>query len=1092
MGQMLGLTKKAQLPTVPLTFVERPRLAVRLGRVFQTRVTTVIAGPGFGKSTALAHWARGRRVAWYGLDQFDDDPLRLVGGLAVAIEPHAGPPPPEIDGLVRGTVGPDLEHLDLTETLAARLGEWLERAVVSDLAIVLDDVQHLDPEGAAAGLLAALIRHVPGRVHLVLASHTDPPFAAARLRSEGMLLEVDVDLLALSPDETTALLTSVAGPSAVPLSPLVHQLTRGWPVAARLLAEALRDVPAVSVPDVFERLARPGGALFAYLVEEVLSRAPVPVRDLVRAVAPLELFTAELCEELGIAGAAALVDDLDHRGLFIERRTDGVTYRLTDVVRLGARAMFPLSGDDLATRLRTAGRWFMAHDLIAEALSAFVAAADRDEVAGVIERHGERLVAGGRASEVIAAAAAVPPPRRTRLIDLVEGHAREVQGDWDGAIECFERAGGAGPWDARLAWRVGLGQYLRGRSEEAMQAFGRAHREGGAPSDLALLDAWAATVHWRLGQVEAARAAVASALDQARVSADDRALAAAHTVAAMITMTDGDVEEAEEHTRRAVATAERGGDVLQIVRIRSNRASHRNGQGRHEEALADLDVALQMASLAGYSAFHALVLNNRGDANLGLGRLDQALADYEASLRIAERFGLRKSCYALTGTGDVHRLRGDLVLAHSAYERAVAIATEAGDVHGLVAALAGQARVVAADDLVEASRLADAAAEADEPAGSVLGRLAAGWVALARGDLERAEKGAATVASEARHRHQLAALAEALELEGRTASARSDGDPGAIVNLREAASLWNSIGNRVGVARTDLLLARSRGDRHGAAEAERRLAELGVRRGGGLAAGSLHGLTEAAAPISVRALGGFVVVRDGQAIPLAEWRSKKSRALLKLLIAREGRPVPRDVLVEELWPDETAEDLSPRLSVVLSTLRRVLDPSRRYPADHFVRTPEGTVALNLPHVEIDALDFLAAAERALSRARRQSPADAIPFLIDAEQLYAGEFLPEDLYADWAGPRREACRAAYVAVARELARHAERTGDRDSAVRYCLRLLEHDPYDEDAHLTLVRALVDAARHGEARRRYQRYAEQMAELGVEPSPFPNPGA
>jgi DNA-binding SARP family transcriptional activator len=51
------------------------------------------------------------------------------------------------------------------------------------------------------------------------------------------------------------------------------------------------------------------------------------------------------------------------------------------------------------------------------------------------------------------------------------------------------------------------------------------------------------------------------------------------------------------------------------------------------------------------------------------------------------------------------------------------------------------------------------------------------------------------------------------------------------------------------------------------------------------------------------------------------------------------------------------------------------------------------------------------------------------------------------------------------------------------------VLERDAYDEEAHLGLVATLVAAGRHGEARRRYRIYGEQMGELGVEAAPFPS---
>jgi DNA-binding SARP family transcriptional activator len=56
------------------------------------------------------------------------------------------------------------------------------------------------------------------------------------------------------------------------------------------------------------------------------------------------------------------------------------------------------------------------------------------------------------------------------------------------------------------------------------------------------------------------------------------------------------------------------------------------------------------------------------------------------------------------------------------------------------------------------------------------------------------------------------------------------------------------------------------------------------------------------------------------------------------------------------------------------------------------------------------------------------------------------------------------------------------------VRFLLRVLERDAYDEEAHLALVAAFADAGRHGEARRAFRAYRGRMDEIGVEPASFP----
>ena len=167
----------------------------------------------------------------------------------------------------------------------------------------------------------------------------------------------------------------------------------------------------------------------------------------------------------------------------------------------------------------------------------------------------------------------------------------------------------------------------------------------------------------------------------------------------------------------------------------------------------------------------------------------------------------------------------------------------------------------------------------------------------------------------------------------------------------------------------------------------------------------------------------------------------------------------------------------------MSTVRTVLDPERQHAADTYVASDRRSVWLVMANVRLDVAAFqvLAAAARPADTADREA-------LLRAEAAYGGDFLEEDAYEEWAVSIREELRADYLEVVRALAALAGREGDRDLAVRSCLRVLEHDAFDEAAHLGLVEAYTAAGRHGEARRAYRVYVGRMAELGVEAAAFP----
>ena len=109
-----------------------------------------------------------------------------------------------------------------------------------------------------------------------------------------------------------------------------------------------------------------------------------------------------------------------------------------------------------------------------------------------------------------------------------------------------------------------------------------------------------------------------------------------------------------------------------------------------------------------------------------------------------------------------------------------------------------------------------------------------------------------------------------------------------------------------------------------------------------------------------------------------------------------------------------------------------------------------------------------------------SSEEALAHLEAAEALYAGEFLEEDAYEDWASSLREEAIASYASVLRALGEAALERGDHDAVVRYQLRIIESDAWDERAHLDLVACLQAEGRHGEARRRYERVIARIASI------------
>jgi ATP/maltotriose-dependent transcriptional regulator MalT/DNA-binding SARP family transcriptional activator len=1071
------MTARAKLLPAPppVTTLARPPLQARLDRALRRRVTTVIAGAGFGKSTLLAEWACRHESAWYTIGPEDGALSTLGRGLVEALRLRVPDLPADLAATPGIARGPDAgsDERGRADAFAAALCEALQDRVHRPIGLVLDDLQELPPDGAAMRAVEALCRQAPAQLHLVLASRAELPFSIDRLRGQGQVLELGGADIAFSAAEVRALLEAELGGEPGDVAATLHSVTEGWPAAVRLACEAIRALPAGDRDAAVQRLRRPGGALFGYLAREVLDREAPAVRQLVRLIAPLERVHPDLCAALGFETPAEMLSSLAWRGLLSEHGDWFAPAPLTRDVALASLALAPVERADLHRR---AAAWYAANGEPALALGSLRAIGDDGAIAALLVEHGAELLRAGAVEAVVAAGDALPADRRDARAERLLGEAHQLRGDWEAALRCLGRAAGEdGEIDAGLAWRIGLIHHLRGDLDAALAAYRRGREDAAPTADAALLHAWHASVHWLRGDAEACRALAQRAHAFATATGDDSALAAAHTVLAMLAALEGDRAANDAHYLQALQYAERAGDVLQIIRIRVNRGSRNLEEGAYEAAIAELDLAIRQADLGGFGAFRALALTNLGESRLRLGRLEEAIADLDAARAIYQRLGSGDVAYPLGILGDVYRERGDAALARAAYEEAARRGDAAGDLQALVPSLAGLARVLAADDPEQARALAARAVGYGPGMGEAGALLAAGHVALAAGDRAAAAQAAAEAGAAARARRDRARMAEALELEGHSAAS----EHARRFALDQAIAIWRELGNPLGEARAELALAHEQGGEPSAAEA--RLRELGARP-------QVAPRAAAAAAVAIEALGRFRVLCDGTPVPRSAWRSRKARDLLKMLVVRHGRPVPRDALIEALWPGEDPVRCANRLSVALSTLRGVLDPERRHGADRFVVSTGGAVALDLEHVAVDLEVFLREAAAGLALREDGDGAAAHARLMAAESAYAGDLLEEDLYEDWAAAAREEARDAYVRVARHLAADAAAAGDHDGAVRFLLRVLERDAYDEEAHLALVAALADAGRHGEARRAFRAYRARMDEIGVEPASFP----
>lgn len=230
----------------------------------------------------------------------------------------------------------------------------------------------------------------------------------------------------------------------------------------------------------------------------------------------------------------------------------------------------------------------------------------------------------------------------------------------------------------------------------------------------------------------------------------------------------------------------------------------------------------------------------------------------------------------------------------------------------------------------------------------------------------------------------------------------------------------------------------------------------------------------------VRVLGDLEVEVGGE---VADLGGPKPRALLALLVAAAGRPVPVEQLIDQMWGESPPARVEASLQSYVARLRRALEPGRRpgAPAGRLRTHPAG-YSLDVPADAVDARRFASL----LREAREVDDAREAQLITDALDLWRG-----DPYAGADSPslraeatRLEELRLASVARLWEL-RLAR--GEHAEAVAHLEHLVGLHPLQERLWWLLALALYRSHRQGDALAALRRAREHLAdELGVDPGP------
>lgn len=209
--------------------------------------------------------------------------------------------------------------------------------------------------------------------------------------------------------------------------------------------------------------------------------------------------------------------------------------------------------------------------------------------------------------------------------------------------------------------------------------------------------------------------------------------------------------------------------------------------------------------------------------------------------------------------------------------------------------------------------------------------------------------------------------------------------------------------------------------------------------------------------LSIRLLGKFRVFSGDEEIPSDKWKSAKAMMIFKYLASKRSKGfIHRDVLIELLWPEEDYKKTNKRLNVAMSSLRKLIEPKLqpRLPSSYIIRQKDAfRLAIGIGG-KVDVEEFLRELKRG-DTYEKTDPEVSFRHFLNAESCYKGPFLAEDPYVDWCIKEREAFNEKYLYVLSRITRFYDHKKDFSKGIEYANKYLAIDHYAEDIYRKLMR-------------------------------------
>jgi ATP/maltotriose-dependent transcriptional regulator MalT/DNA-binding SARP family transcriptional activator len=1098
-GKIPPIQGKVRPPRPPAGYLARPRLDAEWVSWGGKSVVLVIAGAGSGKTSFLAACAASSKspTAWLSIDERDRDLRIFCTDVRASLSAAAPSAARRRHG--RDAIPSECSVADLIGRMHHPTG----------LRLILDDVHLIRDAEEVRQFLVELIRYLPDRATVVLSGREPIELLTAKRRTHGSLAQLTTRDLAFRPDEAMALFQRRFPLATIPL-PLARRLvlqTEGWAAGIEIFLQLLDGSTQEAIERTLERMGTTGAGWFDYFAEEVVRDLDERTQHFLEHVSVLPTLTGDRCDRLlGIQTSRSLIGRLVRRNLFVVSADErGESFHIHALFRafLRSRLRHRLSPAEYAAHLRTAARLLYRDGANAEAAEILAESGNVEETIELIESAGESLLAEGRYDALRRAFEHLPARSLHGREDALFVRARlhDFQSEWEPAESLYRRILQMDPGAARRAELMSLIGQIVSRRGESRLAYAWCRKAGLVRGRIDVrtrgrILATMGVCASELGRLDEGDRLLRRARDLYRKFDDpDGAARIDYLLAINVHLPRGEISLARQETRRALVHFRRTQDLRRIcysVGVLGFLAVE-GGDVREGRDLAE--ETLRTAERTGQKDHHGIASYILGRAAQQEGDLRTARTCLIQSAEISDGVGrIFQSILARIHLAEVLLGQGQRCAAEIVIGEALAHTRRSGD-------RIREAQCLTVMGMLEVT---DGPSRSWARAENIL-RACGARPDLQRLLLLRLDHGLPPRKAAAAVKELLSATAGpdrdlvlcVLEPE-RTARVLTHALALGIATPR-IVDLLCEIGDRAVPPIAGRIQEVDEGTRRVMVEALTRIGGTEARRvlekiaRGAVDTPSASMAAEEVArtpvrPLRIEALGMFGVALGGEPLPADRWNSRRALRLFQFLLLHRFHWVPKEQVMDALWPHADPERATTSLWQSVHRLRRTLEPElTELRNSRYVRFLNEAYRIEPGDgFFYDVLDFersVRTGERLLGEGRGEVGRRE---LMSALEVWKGEFLAESPYEEFAAEEREALNAQLLRCLQSLVESLAGARRWDEVIPLCRRGLDMDPYHEVFHYRSVGASLALGNRWEALQGYHRYEERLSrELGLLPS-------